>query len=144
MFKLIDALITKQGFALESWDDRYSKGVWVTLSPSEYLTGRIMSSSSDGDLDMIPTIEFVLSTQWMPVVTGRTFLESMEELEKLLESLPPEMLVRGSKWAVAVNDALEHLRDVQDEHKGYGATDGKFLALPETFAQVLAAASQSA
>ena len=29
MFKLIDALISKQGFVLESWDDRYSKGVWV-------------------------------------------------------------------------------------------------------------------
>ena len=140
MFKLIDALISKQGFVLESWDDRYSKGVWVALSPSEYLTGRIMSSSSDGDLDMIPATEFVLGTEWMPVVTGRTFLESMSALENLLEALPPEMMARGSTWAVAVTKALEHLRDVQNEHKGYGASDGKFVALPVTFVQVLSAA----
>ncbi len=143
MFKLIDALISKQGFVLESWDDRYGKGVWVALSPAEYLTGDIMSSSSDGDLDMIPATEFVLSTEWMPVVTGRTFLESMSELENLLEALPPEMLERGSAWTVAVTEALQHLRDVQEENKDYGASDGKFVALPETFAQVLAVASQS-
>lgn len=144
MFKLIDTLITKQGFALESWDDRYSKGVWVVLSPSEHLTGDIMSSSSDGDLDMIPATEFVLSTEWMPVITGKTFLESMAKLEKRLEVLPAEMLQRGSVWTVAVIEALQHLRDVQQENKGYGATDGKFVALPETFSQVLAVASQSA
>lgn len=114
------------------------------LSPAEYLTGDIMSSSSDGDLDMIPATEFVLSTEWMPVVTGRTFLESMSELENLLEALPPEMLERRSAWTVAVTEALQHLRGVQEENKGYGATDGKFVALPETFAQVLAGAALSA
>ena len=143
MFQLIDSLISKHGFALESWNDRYGKGVWVTLSPAEYLTGDILAASSDGDCDMIPATEFILSTQWMPVVTGRTFLESLGLLEGRLATLPQEMLVRRSSWSDAVCEALQHLRDVRRDHPGYGKSAGRFVALPENLSDVLKLARQA-
>ena len=70
MFALIDKLVTKDGFAMQAWDDRYSKGVWVALAPSEYDVDVIRDLSSAGDLDMIPATDFVLDSEWLPVVTG--------------------------------------------------------------------------
>lgn len=142
MFPLIDALVTKHGFALESWDDRYSKGVWAVLSPSEDLTGDIMAASSDGDLDMIPATGYVLGTDWLPVVTGESFVQALNLLEARLATLPPEMIGRGTDWSNAVLDALSNLREVRRQSGEYGASDGKFTPLPQRTAEMLALAGQ--
>jgi len=138
MFERIDALITKHGFAFQSWDDRYSKGVWACLAPNEYLLDAVRESTSDGDLDMIPATEYFMFTDWLPLVTGRTFVEALTELEKRLAALPPNQLGRGSDWSGAVFEALEHLRDVRSASSSYGGTDGKFDKLPEAWADVAA------
>jgi hypothetical protein len=138
MFDRIDALITKHGFAFQSWDDRYSKGIWACLAPNEYLLDTVRESTSDGDLDMIPATEYFMFTDWLPLVTGRTFVEALSELENRLAALPAEQLRRESDWSGAVFEALEYLRDVRSASSSYGGTDGKFNKLPDTWAEVLA------
>ncbi len=138
MFDRIDALITKHGFAFQSWDDRYSKGIWACLAPNEYLLDTVRESTSDGDLDMIPATEYFMFTDWLPLVTGRTFVEALSELENRLAALPAEQLRRESDWSGAVFEALEYLRDVRSASSSYGGTDGKFNKLPDPWAEVLA------
>lgn len=136
MFERIDALITKHDFAFQSWNDRYSKGVWACLAPNEYLLDTVRESTSDGDSDMTPATEYFMYTDWLPLVTGSTFVEALTELEKRLAALPLGQLCRGSDWSGAVFEALEHLRDVRSSSSSYGGTDGKFNKLPETWAEV--------
>lgn len=143
MYDRINALITTQGFSFQSWDDRYSKGVWVALAPSENALDVVRDSTSAGDLDMIPATEYFSSTEWLPIVAGDTFIEALGNLEQRLSALPPEMLSSTSIWATAVYDALDHLRDIQRLHSGYGATDGHFRQLPNTFKELMAAGGVS-
>lgn len=133
MFPLIDKLVTKEGFALQAWDDRYSKGVWVALAPSEYALDIVRDLSSAGDLDMIPATEFILDAEWLPIVTGRTLIDGMTELEARLASLQPEQIARSTNWSGAVSDALDYLRRANDACKGYGAMDGKLQPLPKEY-----------
>lgn len=132
MFTLIDKLVTKEGFALQAWDDRYSKGVWAALAPSENALDIIRDLSSAGDLDMIPATDFILNTKWFPAVTGRTLIDAMTELEQRLALLPPEQLAHTSDWAGSVYDALDYLRRANHQCKGY-AMDGKLQPLPKEY-----------
>lgn len=133
MFPLIDKLVTKDGFALQAWDDRYSKGVWVALAPGENALDIVRDLSSAGDLDMIPATDFILDSEWLPAVTGRTLIDAMMQLEARLGSLPIEQIARTSDWAGAVSDALDYLLRAKHHCRGYGAMDGKLQSLPKEF-----------
>jgi hypothetical protein len=133
MFTLIDKLVTKEGFALQAWDDRYGKGVWVAIAFGEYALDIVRDLSDAGDLDAIPATDFVLDSGWLPAVTGRTLIDAMTQLEARLASLPPEQLARSSDWSGAVSDALDYLRRANDQCKGYGAMDGKLQPLPKEY-----------
>ncbi len=133
MFQLIDRLVTNESFALQAWDDRYSKGVWVGLSPNEYDLDVIRGLSSAGDLDMIPATDFVLSADWLPIVTGRTLVEAMSTLETRLAGLPSEQMVRASDWARSVSDAFNYLSRASRKCQDYGEMDGKLKPLPEKY-----------
>lgn len=137
MFDRVNNLVTQQSFAMQAWDDRYSKGVWVALSPDEYALDVIRDLSSAGDLDMIPATNYILGTEWLPVVTGRSLVESMAQLEERLASLPPDQLVRGSTWSKMVYESMNYLRTMNRECKGYGAIDGKLEPLPEKYSDAI-------
>lgn len=132
MFERIDTLVAKQGFTLKAWDDSYSKGVWVVCTQLQYQANEIQEASEDGDLDMIPATDYVLSTDWLPVVIGNSLIDAMTLLEARLAQLDQGDLARDSQWASNVWDALEHLRDVRRERGQYGGTDGRFQQLPAT------------
>ncbi|WP_152385682.1 hypothetical protein [Achromobacter sp. GbtcB20] len=134
MFERIDALVTKHDFEFQSWNDRYSKGVWTALGPREGAIDTVRGLSSAGDLDMIPAMNYVFSVDWLPMVTGRTLAEAMAALEARLASLPQDQLCRGSDWSAAVFRALEDLRDNADAADEYGALEGMLPKLPAWFA----------
>ena len=139
MFERIDSLITQHDFAFQSWNDRYSKGVWACLAPVESLLDEVRESTSDGDLDMIPATEYFSSTNWLPLVAGRTFVDALTRLEALLASLPQGQLCRMSAWSGAVIEALEYLGEVRRSSSQYGDTDGQFKKLPTSWEAVMAA-----
>ena len=136
MFQRINLLVTKHDFTLKVWNDRYSKGLWAVCTPNQFQADEIQEASEDGDLDMIPATEYVLSTQWLPVVVAPSLLEVLSALEDRLASLGEAELDRATTWRTGVWDALEHLRDVRRESKDYGGTDGRFRALPVTLQSV--------
>ncbi|WP_413694447.1 hypothetical protein [Psychromonas sp. KJ10-2] len=109
---LINKLITTNGFGLRSWDDRYSKGVRVCVAPNSYMLEEVESASDDGDLDMIPSTEFLLSQDWLPFAIGKDFIHALQELENRLNALPVEQIDRASNWSNSVHEVLEHLKEV--------------------------------
>jgi hypothetical protein len=137
-FERIDRLVTKHGFYFQAWNDRYSKGVWASLGLWEGHTDTVRDLSSAGDLDMIPAIDYVLSADWLPYVTGRTLAEAMEMLEERLACLPQDQLDRGSQWSVLVSNAIDALRDATRNRTHYATEASErphvLGPLPETFA----------
>jgi len=139
-FERIDHLVTKEGFCFQAWDDRYSKGVWVALGLHELQVDVVRDLSSDGDLDMIPAMDYVFSANWLPYVTGRTLTEAMQSLEDRLASLPPGQLNRNSNWARLVSGAIDDLRESTCGRSNYGDKYPETLAnLPESFEAAVAA-----
>ncbi len=134
--KRIDKLISNEGFGLRSWDDRYSKGVWVCLSPNSYDLEEVESATDAGDLDMIPATEYLQSVDWLPFVTGNSFMDALTKLEERLSKLSEEELKRASQWGWAVNNAIVHLREVSNSSNDYGGMEGKFKTLPEDFSEL--------
>lgn len=133
-FERIDRLVTKEDFSFQAWNDRYSKGVWASLGLWENQIDTVRDLSSDGDLDMIPAMDFVFSAEWLPYVTGRTLGEAMQKLEERLASLPQEQLSRGSQWADLVSKAIDALTDATRGRSWYGDKKPDSLDnLPATF-----------
>lgn len=133
MFDRINKLVSQQEFALQAWNDRYGKGVWVALSPDESALEVIRDLSNSGDLDMIPATDYILGTEWLPVLTGRSWIEAMAQLEDRLAMLPPDQLMRRSVWSNKVYEAMNYLRRKNRECKNYGELDGKLEPLPKKY-----------
>lgn len=133
-FERIDRLVTKEDFSFQAWNDRYSKGVWAALGLTESEIDTVRNLSSDGDLDMIPAMDYVSSAGWLPYVTGRTLTEAMQKLEELLASLPQDQLVRSSQWSNLVYVAIESLANATRDRSWYGDKKPESLDdLPATF-----------
>lgn len=133
-FERIDRLVTKEDFSFQAWNDRYSKGVWASLGLRENQIDTVRDLSSDGDLDMIPAMDYVFSAEWLPYVTGRTLGEAMQKLEDRLATLPQEQLSRGSQWAHLVSKAIDALTDATRGRSWYGDKKPDSLDdLPATF-----------
>lgn len=132
---LIDSLITNHDFNFGAWNDRYGKGIWACLAPNEYLLNDVKESTSDSDLDMIPATNYFMFTDWLPLVTGKTFVEALSNLEALLATLPVDQLSRSSIWFNAVYSALDHLSDVRRQSNEYGSIEGQLDTLPKTWVE---------
>lgn len=132
MFECINLLITKHSFSFQSWEDRYGKGIWACLSPDEYLLDEIREYTSDGDVDMILASDYIEATNWLPFVTGKDFIEALNNLEKLLASLPRDMLNINSIWSINTGEALRNLQEMRKNK-----TFHHYPALPATFNELI-------
>jgi hypothetical protein len=140
-FDRIDRLVTEERFCFQAWDDRYGKGVWAALGSSEGQIDIVRNLSSAGDLDMDPATNYVLSSNWLPYVTGRTLGEAMKTLEERLSSLPQDQLIRESQWTHLVYEAIDALSDATHNRSWYGDKSPESLDdLPATFNLALASA----
>jgi hypothetical protein len=137
MFERIDLLVTKHGFCLQAWEDRYCKGVWAALGTLENEVDTVRDLSSAGDLDMIPAMDYVDSAKWMPYATGSTLIDAMAKLEAILATLPADQLARGTDWSRLVYEAIDNLGRARHSSKEYGEIAGKLSPLPETFEDAL-------
>ncbi|MBW6123156.1 hypothetical protein KZ843_09690 [Pseudomonas aeruginosa] len=144
MFQRIDHLITKEGFALQAWDDRYSKGVWAALGTNQYEVDVVRDLSDAGDLDMDPAMDYVFSADWLPYVTGKNLADALIKLEARLAELPSEELNRASLWARLVSEAIDDLREGDRQAEGYGDLEGKLSPLPKTYSEAVAQSATNA
>ncbi|MCE2571841.1 hypothetical protein [Motilimonas eburnea] len=133
-FFRINELMTKHGFVLRSWDDRYSKGIWVCIARNGSLLEEVEDASDAGDLDMIPATDFILSQNWLPIVVGNDLCDGLKKLENRLSALPESELTRLSQWSKAVDEVLEHLKVVTNSSTGYGRCE--FNPLSNDFRKV--------
>ncbi|MFY2508834.1 hypothetical protein ACN3E9_11225 [Vibrio pectenicida] len=132
----INELMTKHGFGLRSWDDCYSKGVWVCIARNSYLLEEVEDASDAGDLDMIPATDFLLSQDWLPIAIGNDLVDGLTKLENRLAVLPESELCRVSQWSNAVDEALEHLKEVTNSSSDYGSIEGQFNTLSSDFRKI--------
>lgn len=114
----INNLIENHFFSMRVWNDNYGKGLFICLSPNSLLLNTVEDNLEAGDLDMIPSSEYLLSTNWLPICLGNNLADALSKLEHRLDALPKNELKRNSDWSNAIVDALEHLRDVSDENGG--------------------------
>ncbi|WP_226034366.1 hypothetical protein [Aquitalea palustris] len=117
-FERIDRLVTNERFAFQAWNDNYGKGVWAAVGTFDLQIDVVREASSDGDLDMIPAMNYVFSADWLPYVTGRTLAEAMANLEARLASLPQDQLSKDSDWSRLVYDAIEKMRELKADQLG--------------------------
>ena len=134
--KLINKLLSSEGFYLLSWDDRYSKGIWVCLALTPYDLEEVESATDAGDLDMIPATDYLTSVDWLPFVTASSFTDALDNLEDRLSKIPAEHLGRSTIWSNAVGSAIEHLREVSKSSTDYGDMEGKFYQLSNDYEKV--------
>lgn len=127
-FELIDKLVTEEGYAFQSWQDHYGKGVWAALGfwQDHVDIVRDLSWNSEDQI-VFPAMNYVFSANWLPVVTGRTLTEAAQNLEERLSLLPQDQLTGDSKWTKVVCKALLDLREA---HSGL-YRDGKRIKWPE-------------
>lgn len=135
MFEKIDTLVSKHGFYFQAWDDRYGRGVWAALGLFENAIDVARDLSSCGDADAMVLTDFFVA-DWLPLVTGRTLIEAMTNLETVLANLPAEHRTRDSDWANAVTRALEDLQNAHHESiKSGRMIESCMAALPSSYAR---------
>lgn len=133
-FELIDYLITKEKFSLQSWSDRYNKGVWVSLGLFNSQIDTVRNLSESGELDMEPSMNYIFSADWLPYVTGRTFNDAMLKLENRLATIPKNDLCRKCRWSNLVTKAISDLIDSTRDCSWYSdKKPRKLIGLPSTF-----------
>lgn len=120
MFDRINTLVSKRGFTLKVWPDRYGKGIWAVCTPLPQHGDEVCDASSDGALDMIPATAYILSTEWLPIITGNNVADALADLEQRLHRFSVAALSERSCWSTAVWDALEHFRDVRQSSHEFG------------------------
>lgn len=132
--KHTQTLLTHHGFAMQCWDDPYGKGTWVAISPDEHLLENIRRLTGTGDLDVVPVVAYLLSTDWLPCILATDFITALNALEQRLTDLATHAnLGRESAWAHAVAKALDQLNDAYIAHRDYGTIDQSLQTLPRTF-----------
>lgn len=146
-FERIDRLVTKEGFYLQAWEDRYGKGVWAALGLLENQVDIVRDLSSSGDLDVIPAMGYVESANWLPYVSGKTLMDALQHLEDRLASIPQDQLHRESQWSRLVFDAITALESATRNRSNYRDEPERqqlpLEALPATFELALGQLSQA-
>lgn len=140
-FATINTLITNHNFYFQSWDDRYSKGVWAALGTYDGEIDIVRDLSNAGDLDMIPAMDYILysETDWLPYVTGNNFMDALMKLEQRLEKLPQDQFRHDTVWSDSVYTAIHRLFKATYKKSAYSDTDPVDALSPPTksFADIL-------
>ena len=127
-FELIDKLVTEEGYAFQSWLDYYGKGVWAAIGFWQGHVDIVRELSDDRENQILfPAMDYLFSADWLPVETGRTFTEAVQNLEVRLMRLPQGQLTGTTEWTKCVCKALE---DLSDAHSGL-YRDGKRIKWPD-------------
>lgn len=116
----IDILLSLHPWALQSWNDRYGKGVWIAIAPNDYVLDRVRDATSAGDLDMETATNFLLDSKILPIAVGRTFGEALTALESRLAALPIDQLAKKSPWVSVVSSEYDYINEELDSGHGYG------------------------
>lgn len=135
-FPLTSRLVAKNGFVLQCWDDRYSKGIWAVCLPQSDYCEDVNSASSAGDLDMLPATDYLLDSDadWLPIAVGNDLMDALEKLEARLTQIDFSQFQADSDWMKAVFAALDHFSEVtNDAAHDYGGMYDKFRKLPKDF-----------
>ena len=85
---------------------------------------------------MIPATDFLLSQEWLPFAIGDDLVDGLTTLENRLSVLPDSELSRVSQWSNAVDEALEHLKEVTNSSSNYGSIKGQFNTLSSDFRRI--------
>ncbi|CAH7363536.1 conserved hypothetical protein [Vibrio chagasii] len=117
---MIDSLVTNFHFEFRSWSSFYGHGVWVALLPVRSFFEGTNYATSAGDADMFPSVEYITSVDWLPIVLADDFTSAMNELETKLLELNLRSGDNYCAWLEAVNEALEHYVSVI-EMNDYGS-----------------------
>jgi len=116
----IQQCMKRQHWVLEAWDDRYSKGIWLALSPAEHVED-IRSSTSAGGLDMDTATDFLLRSTLLPIVVESTLERALETLIERLSRLADYDMESKSEWALAVHAEYAYFCSEIDGSSEYGA-----------------------
>lgn len=118
MYDAIDRLVTNEIFDLQVWNDPLTRRVWVALDCGlgEFDFFRKLHQDLDNehcyDDYLDEAQDLVLSTDWLPCVTGTSFGEAMIKLESRLATLPSDELIRESDWNFLVSCATQDLKAI--------------------------------
>lgn len=132
MLKHINHLVQGCGYTLASWNDRYSKGIWVICTPLPGQAAHVIDASSDGDFQMEAATVFLLENDWLPIEFGRSLDAALQALEARLASRSADVLDQSSDWSLAVWDAFVHF----EEGRRSGGNHGDFDTLPKVLPSV--------
>ena len=138
MYKIINLLITTHGFAFHSWNS--DNEVWVCMSPVASQLEDLRDATADDSatiqngFSIADVINYIIPTNWLPILHGDDFLSAMTELEKRLETIPQNLLCIGSPWSNAIFEALENLCDFRHSlMDGFENSENEILkSLPPT------------
>lgn len=120
--------LLEKGATIHSWDDRYSKGIWVIIAPpnvSNIMLESIYDASDAGDLDMIPATDYYLSTNWLPIEIGNDLFDGLQKLENRLQFVTDENYF---KWSKKIEGVIEQFEEIS-KNAGYGELVGKLPVL---------------
>lgn len=115
----IDRCLDIQGWVLQSWKDRYSKGVWVALGPECQLQ-KVRLSTSAGDLDMETATDFLLHSKILPILVEDTFGAALAAVEARLQALPVDEFKKNSAWSTAVYSEYRYFCEELESNSEYG------------------------
>lgn len=114
MFQRIDDLVSKHGFYLQSWNIRYSNSVWLGIASVEFHLDRVRDATDDRQYSL--EYSDYLNKDWIPIVTGDSFIEALNNMENKLNKIPLEMLRGESSWSDNVYEAFDHIGEVLREN----------------------------
>lgn len=134
-FSHVDFLV-RQGWHLQLWDDRYSKGIWPAVFPSEQHLNEFCDATSDGDNEAINACDYVLGVDWMPAVVHNSVFAALSSLDARLSNIlgvaPVQMMARNYIWSHpydgAVTEALIYFYDQRQAWANKGTTE--YVKLP--------------
>ena len=133
---LIDKLVKEKNFVLLTWDARYSSGAWACCLPYLSQCEVVYEASEDGDTLMIPKMEYLLNTNWLPLIDGSSAMDAMQKLEARLAALPTDFLA-DNDWINATGEAINYLSRIEKKYKDDdGGIDGRLKPLPIDYREI--------
>ncbi|MFV4926550.1 hypothetical protein Q5E79_019395 (plasmid) [Acinetobacter baumannii] len=76
----------------------------------------VYEASEDGDTLMIPKMEYLLNTNWLPIMDGSSAMDALEKLETRLATLPTDFLA-DNDWINATDEAINYLSRISKSMK---------------------------
>lgn len=111
---IIDRLVSKNGWNLQSWQVRYGTGVFVVIAPQTGYLDQIREITTGANIEATE-IGFYFNDEgaWLPVVEAQNVSEGLLNLEEKLKEFDG-----SDEWIRAVYDTFERIAEVNDGHYG--------------------------